>query len=416
IGRPLAAERKRQLLGISGDNTLPANLLTEVFEWWRKDVLGPAEAIANNPAASCAEAGVGMQTLLGMMRQRQLLGMSPDDADHSAEANKTRALEAELDQILDSARGSLATRCREEALDECIVTGHFDQILQTDLGLSRQEQLMPTRGGIDSDEGWVDDALKQCAVYELHFVSTTKVAPLLNMETVLDGKITLRFDAGAGGIFSAVTAGKKLEDMLKGQTTGAENPFLVSVKCSQPGLQVTCSPGAPVSPVMARVKTMELQHREFYVDGNGISKVRIVGEDKFAFEFSGGIYSVQAFVTVPNGPKIPFPMPAQGMSFYIAHKKDRLGTGPGQGTAVIVQGNKRGVIPMIFDFIYTDQGTESNVPASDSTQFQLIHKPEPKPIKRKPDPIRKPLKPRPGTADQNYSRRLLNYEIFKIHL
>ena len=323
ITRPLAAERKRRLLGISDDSINAAELLDGVYKWWLKDVMGPAEAIAGNPAASCAEAEIAVQSLLGMMRQRQLLGMSPDENDHSVSANKTRALDAGLDQMLDSSRTKLATRCREEALDECVVTGRFEQILQTDLGLNRQEALFPT--GNTGNDGWVDDALKQCAVYELHFVSTTKIAPVLNMETVLDGKITLRFEAGAGGVLNARLGGAKLEDILKGETKGGSNPFLVSVKCSHPNREVICSPGATVNPVMTRVNAMDVQHREFYVDGNGISRERIAGEDKFKFEFSGGIFPIEALIKPPTGPTFPFPLPAQGFAFYIAHKKDRYG-------------------------------------------------------------------------------------------
>jgi len=70
------------------------------------------------------------------------------------------------------------------------------------------------------------------------------------------------------------------------------------------------------------------------------------------------------------------------------------GTGAGAGTTVTVGSVKRGAYPVMFDFTYADQGTESNVPASDSTVFQLIHKPKPKPIERTQEPTRKPLKPR----------------------
>jgi len=96
---------------------------------------------------------------------------------------------------------------------------------------------------------------------------------------------------------------------------------------------------------------------------------------------------------------MPLPMPAQGFAFYIAHKKDR-GTGAGAGTTVTVENIKRGVYPVMFDFTYADQGTESNVPASDSTEFKLIHKPKPADLPaRPPEPMRKPLKPRPGLVE-----------------
>jgi len=226
-----------------------------------------------------------------------------------------------------------------------------------------------------------------------------KVAPAMNMETVLDGKVTLRFEAGESGVLNALFEGKRLEDILKGQTEGGENPFLVSVKCTMPGAPVVCSPGAKVYPVLSRVFAMDLRHREFYVDGSGISRERLTGEDKFKFEFSGGMFSIEALIKIPNGPSMPLPMPAQGFAFYIAHKKDR-GTGAGAGTTVTVESVKRGAYPVMFDFTYADQGTESNVPASDSTEFKLIHKPKPADLPaRPPEPMRKPLKPRPGLVE-----------------
>src|SRR5688572_11400685 len=67
IAIPLAAERKRQLLGTSDGRAPNAAELTDgVFKWWQKEVMGPAEAIAANPAASCAEAKIAVQSLLIM--------------------------------------------------------------------------------------------------------------------------------------------------------------------------------------------------------------------------------------------------------------------------------------------------------------------------------------------------------------
>lgn len=398
VSRPLGAERKRQLLGGAGSQLDSGELMDSVYEWWLKGVMEPANAISENPAASCAESTIAVRTLLIMMRQRQLIGMTPDENDHSKTANDARTMELRIGGLLDDARTNLVTRCREEAFDECVATGRFYQIVQTDLGLSRDEALFPKNSGSDSNALWVDEALSKCAVYELHFVSTTKVVPAMNMETVLDGKVTLKFDAGAGGLYLALDNGGKLEDFLKGKTEGKENPFLVSVKCIMPGVSVVCSPGATVSPVMNRVFAMEMRHREFYVDPNGVSRERLNGEDKFRFEFSGGLFSIGALIKIPSGPTMPLPMPAQGYAFYIAHKKDR-GTEAGAGTSVRVESVRRGAYPVIFDFKYVDQGSESNVPASDSTEFQLIHKPPKQDeFKRKPEEPRKPLKPRPGMA------------------
>jgi hypothetical protein len=385
LQRPLVEERQRQLLEKSQGGYAADELLDDVYDWWFKDVMGPSEAIASNPAASCEEAKIAVQSVLTMMGQRQLLGISADENDKSERAEKLRAREAQLNEIFESTKTKLTTRCREEALDECIATGRAEQIVQTELGFARGNELI----GEDSQtaDNWVDSAFKQCAIYELHFVSTTKVPQIFNLTMVRDTKIKLEFDV-PNGILNAIRSGTKLADMLKGETKGGANPFFISVKCSQPPLNVVCTGGDNLSPFKARVFKMELKHREFYVDPAGISRERMVGEDKFIFELAEGIYGVDAVVKVPRVPPVPVPMKAIGFSFYTAHKKDRVEERP----AVKVERNKRGVYPVIFDFTYADQDSESNASASDSTEFKLIHKPKPNPIVHI-EPTRKPLKP-----------------------
>jgi len=133
-----------------------------------------------------------------------------------------------------------------------------------------------------------------------------------------------------------------------------------------------------------------------YVDAAGMSKVRVAGEDKFAFEFGGGMYNVDAQVIVPRFGPVPIPMKAMGYGFYVAHNKDRLGAPSGAGaggSTVKVERDKRGAYPILFDFIYADRGTESNASVSDSTDFKLVHKPKASaapPAKEEP---RTPIKP-----------------------
>lgn len=378
IARPLAAERKKQLLGTSDGRAANAAELTDgVFKWWQKEVMAPAQAIAGNPAASCAEAKIAVQSLLIMMGQRQLFG-----------------LETEFQELFDSSRTKLAARCREEALDECIATGRFDQIVQTELALGRDAAIMPLGGGVDAN-AWVDAAFKQCAIYELHFVSTAKFNGKPKIDTVLDGTITLKFEA-EGGILNALLGGKKLGDLLKGETKGGVNPFLVSLDCDWPPDYVTCGPGAtPTNPFKVIVQAMEMQHSEFYVDPNGISKQRTVGENNLSLEFYAGGMMTKAVIKFRDRgnnlpPELTIPIEAGSTAFAVAHKKDRV------GNAMIYkfERNKRGAYPVIFDFIYADQDIEGRVSASDSTEFKLIHKPEPEPILRVPEPTKKPLKPR----------------------
>jgi hypothetical protein len=89
------------------------------------------------------------------------------------------------------------------------------------------------------------------------------------------------------------------------------------------------------------------------------------------------------------------PLPSVGPAFYIAHRKDALGQGPEQKNGVKIEHTKRGAYPVLFQFTYADENTIAGATITDSTEFQLIHKPKPKPYPA-PEPIRKPLKPRPG--------------------
>lgn len=396
VSRPLRLERALQITGLFGTHYRSDQLMDAVYEWWKKDVMGPAQAIAANPAASCTEAQIANQTLLGMMRQRSLLGMSPeDDNDHSALAEQARALDTELNEMFKAINTKVLTRCREEALDECVMTGRFEQIVQTEMGIGRQDSLLGTAGREDH-ETWMDETLKQCAIYELHFVSAAKINGEPKIDTVVEGKMTIKFEMGAGGILGALKGGKLLRDILYGQTEGSANPFLVSIKCEFPPEQVTCGPGAtPTNPFRAIIEAMELQHTVYGVNANGASEQSIAGKNKLSLEFDTGGMMSQAVVKFRDRgnhtpPSMTLPIEAGGTAFAIAHKKDRIGN----AAMYKFEREKRGVYPIIFDFVYASQDVEGGVSATDSTEFKLIHKPKPVPIERKTEPTRQPLKPR----------------------
>lgn len=160
-------------------------------------------------------------------------------------------------------------------------------------------------------------------------------------------------------------------------------------------LSVSCKPGAILNQNFANVIALDFKHREYYVNENGSSQVRTVEENKFTFKFGAGIYGVDGVVNVPNCGTVPFPMPGIGYGFYVAHKKDRLGTTGREGQAVKVERDVRsGVYPVLFELTYADQHTESNASAADTTEFQLVHKPEPDALPpRGEEPKRTPLKP-----------------------
>ena len=370
VSRPIIAERKLALLGKSSGNA--ANILDQVFDWWKKDVMEPANAIARNPAASCADAANSGSNLIGMMRQIQVLGMELSDAR-----------DAELQSMLDTIVANGLERCRDEAQDECVATGRIKQIVNTALTEARNAALV----GRDVDlEAWAKDTLKECATYDLHFVSTTNVTVGYTVDSVMDGTIKLKFVEDGGPVFGMT---------LKGQTEGSNNPFLISVKCQRMGtLTLTCSPGATPTAYEAKVVDLDLEHPDFYVTPDGVSTKRTTGENKLVLEFRAGLFNVQMVVNDPRAPNINIPFPI-GPEFWEAHYKDRLE----QTTTVKFENNKRGVQPTVFDFIYADQNTIKATKATDSTHFELVHKITDEamkklyPPKKSDDKPKKPLKP-----------------------
>ena len=385
----LLIERQRQLLGLAAEDWAPQQLFEKVQDYWLNNVMGPLQRIALNPAASCAEAQFALSTLMGMRRQQQLLGL-----EESATVNSVYQATEEMASL----------RCRDEALDECVATGRFMQILELMAASDRQTQMLGGEGDLES---WAEDALKQCAIYELHFVSSTKDSqdtPVGAMEvaTVRDGKVQIRFEIPPGGLKAARVS---LGEVLKGETTGGNNPFFVSVKCKMPQppgvpVELICSPGADSTPIKVRINALDLRHREFYIDyvkdkywltESELSRERLVGEDKFSFEFEGGEFDLKGLIKIEND-TFDWPMLNSGATFYEAHKKDLM---DGESYRLKIDSIKRGVYPAVFKFTYADQDNSVAVSA-DSTEFELIHKPEPKPFRKLPEPIRKPLKPPPG--------------------
>jgi hypothetical protein len=378
------AERQKEALGNPREIKNQAELLDDVYDWWLENVMGPARDIASNPAASCAEAENLTISLLKMMRARQILGFNTTDPRDLA-----------LDNMLPDTMAMMFNRCRDEALDECVATGRFRQIVQLALAEDRQSQI---RAGIGVADvyAWAEDALKQCVIYELHFVSTTNVEMPI-VETVRDGKVAIRVEPSDS--FLETIIGGKMREVIKGETKGGNNPFFVSVKCALPGnFEVTCSPGADSKPIMSRIQYLDMKHKKFYVDEKGFPRVSKAefGEDKFAFEFAGGDFALEAVVKGPVSSH-NVPLASVGPAFYIAHRKDALGKGPEHG--VKIEHIKRGAYPVLFEFTYADENAITGVTITDSTEFQLIHKPEKKPYPTRPEPIRKPLKPKPGGGE-----------------
>jgi len=362
----LGPARLRNLLG---DDSASIDEDIEKFtsqrdKWWKTEVEDRLIRIASNPAASCDEGREVQRIALFVVRQKMMLGMAEEDADISAD-------------VINAAN----TRCHEEALDECNATGRFEHIPQMML----TEQRLSTMLGNSIDDKWVIPVLQECARYEIHYVSTTNINDAFKLSSVIDGRIMIKPKLeGRTGV--EVVANLSFE----GEVMSGANPFLQKITCSAPGVSITCSPGGESKKsAWAKIDKMTLKSKEFYVD-NGQSKQRPVGEDLLELIFSPAMLSSVAVVKPPYGPPQTVPFVEVGATgFYIAHSKSQT-----EPLKFKFTETKRSGYPILFEF--TRAGSDSvGVAASDSTVFQLIHKPDKKPFPSKSaTPKREPLKPK----------------------
>ena len=363
----LGRERMVALLGGSARSEENQRELSIRFEeWWEEHIDKRATRILTNPAASCQEAQEILRLILGHERQLAL----------------TSGWEARTSWDLYSLS---QTRCQEEALDECNSTGRYDHLPR----MYAEEDRVAALVSSSVDEKWVLDVLEECAIYELHYVSTTNISDAFKLNSVIDGRIKLKHK---------VDYGKGLKNpesiSFEGEVMSGANPLLQKITCSAPNVSITCSPGGePKKSAWAKVSKMTLRSKEFYVE-NEQSKQRPVGEDLLELIFSPAMLSSVAVVRVPQVPPQTIPFVEVGATgFYIAHKKSET-----EALKFKFTETKRAGYPTIFEF--TRAGSDSvGVAASDSTVFRLIHKPQKKPFPSKAaTPKREPLKPKAPTS------------------
>lgn len=359
----LGKARQKALLGeIDSESTLD-NFENATNKWWKENIDEPMRRIVKNPAASCEQARLIADLLIGRARQKELLGFPAD-------LNWTN-------EVFNSFRN----RCHEEALDECNATGRWDQFTNTYLIEQRQAALI----SYPVDDKWVLPMLQECAIYELHYVSTTEVFDGMKLKSVIDGRIKLKPKLDNESVQGSL---QNIE--FEGEVGTATNPFLQKLECSMEQATVVCSPGgSPKKTAWASIKTLFIESKEFYVE-NGVSKQRKVGKDHLAVEFSPAMIAGIGKVNMKDSPEMPIPFIEVGASgFYIAHQKWKI-------RELVYRFNvtRRAGYPVLFDFKVEDTDEENDIRAADSTVFQIIHKPEKKPFPPRPTTTRKPLKPK----------------------
>ena len=362
----LGKERIKELLSDnnSNDETLPA-LQRRIEEWWEKEIDGPIRRIATNPAASCEEASDMVRLVLGRNRQKALLGYGDDSLGFALDIY-----------------ANVQTRCHDEALDECNATGRYDHILRRMLVEVRTAALL---GGHENGD-WIGKVLQECAIYQVHYVSTTDIDDELKIRSVIDGRITLK-PVIKGNDGTEIMANLKFEgEIMKG-----DNPFLQKLDCSATDATVICSPGGePKKSAYAKIANMTLKSKEFYVDDAGNSKSRPVGQDFLEMIFSPAMLAAAASIKLPDTPPMSIPfLEVGGTGFHIAHQKSMVENGMFKFTE-----NRRTGYPILFEFTRQGSGLGEDVPGSDSTVFQVIHKPDKQPFPARPTIKRVPIKPK----------------------
>lgn len=124
----LGQERQNQLLGSEGQGSAVSEALAKYMEQYEKEVVAPRVAASGSSCAALQEA---MRTVLGLERQKQLLGFS----------ESTGGMDF-LNDVLSKNGGP----CEKEAIEKCKAAKDPGILLSFWLGLERQRQLLGSEG------------------------------------------------------------------------------------------------------------------------------------------------------------------------------------------------------------------------------------------------------------------------------
>ncbi|MEX2547456.1 MAG: hypothetical protein WD830_06650 [Chloroflexota bacterium] len=146
----LAAERQRQLAGQPGQLDFAA--IEAIFRQYEEQVVKPRVDAAGE---SCAAGQLALQTVLGLERQRQLLGMEGNGLDQYAGL---------IDKV--------GRVCVIEEFELCVEEHIFHRMIAVWLGLERQSQLLG--GGAEGAIREARDLTVKCLTFRLDYESTGK--------------------------------------------------------------------------------------------------------------------------------------------------------------------------------------------------------------------------------------------------
>lgn len=152
----LGIDRQRQLLGLEPDASL-GDLYRAKRQWWVENVLQPALDIAANPAASCALARSMIEVVGRMTKQGQFLGL--DEEEFGAFGNGT--------EILLKSYTIAHRRCLEESYDECRLTGNV--LSFWDIIGAYEKERQQYLGDDPSLTELISYLIRRCAVFKLNY-------------------------------------------------------------------------------------------------------------------------------------------------------------------------------------------------------------------------------------------------------
>lgn len=148
IAEKIMAERQRILMGQEGENDLD---LGGLFEQYDKEVVQPRLAAAGE---SCAAGRLALITVLGIERQRQLLGVNEGVSSFD---NDLMTKVAEV--------------CVKEEYELCRDEHIVHRIIPVMIGIERQGQLLGVEGASEAYKDYV----RKCLTFELRFKSEANV-------------------------------------------------------------------------------------------------------------------------------------------------------------------------------------------------------------------------------------------------
>lgn len=181
VAETLMRERQRQLLGIEDGDPGWAEALQDYLRQYEEEVVKPRVAAAGE---SCAAGRLAMQTVLGLERQRQLLGTSDDNSASSA-------LGGDL-------YNTIAEVCMKEEYEICRDDHVIHRIIPAWLSLERQSQMLGASGPetttlvLEKTKEYVS----RCLSFELvfHSQATFDDHKFSFYSSTVDAKIKFRFD------------------------------------------------------------------------------------------------------------------------------------------------------------------------------------------------------------------------------